>query len=52
MSTNYVAVQWNRQKRLYDLVLVGGLGLYLAVSVSPGYSRLVFPTVQGVCDEL
>jgi nitrite reductase/ring-hydroxylating ferredoxin subunit/DMSO/TMAO reductase YedYZ heme-binding membrane subunit len=29
MSISYVAVQWNRQKRIYDLVLAGGLGLYL-----------------------
>jgi nitrite reductase/ring-hydroxylating ferredoxin subunit/DMSO/TMAO reductase YedYZ heme-binding membrane subunit len=29
MSIAYQAVQWNRQKRLYDLVLVGGVALYL-----------------------
>ncbi len=29
MSIAYQAVQWNRQKRIYDLVLVGGLGVYL-----------------------
>jgi nitrite reductase/ring-hydroxylating ferredoxin subunit/DMSO/TMAO reductase YedYZ heme-binding membrane subunit len=29
MSIAYQAVQWNRQKRIYDLVLVGGLGIYL-----------------------
>lgn len=29
MSVEYKAVQWNRQKRIYDLVLVGGGALYL-----------------------
>ncbi len=29
MSLQYQAVQWNRQKRLYDAVLVGGVALYL-----------------------
>jgi len=29
MSVEYKAVQWNRQKRIYDFVLVGGVALYL-----------------------
>jgi len=29
MSIRYQAVQWNRQKRLYDLVLVGAVAAYL-----------------------
>ncbi len=29
MSLQYQAVQWNRQKRLYDAVLIGGVALYL-----------------------
>jgi len=29
MSVAYQAVQWNRQKRIYDFVLVGGVALYL-----------------------
>lgn len=29
MSIRYQAVQWNRQKRLYDLVLVGAVAVYL-----------------------
>lgn len=29
MSLNYRAVGWNRQKRLYDWTLVGGVALYL-----------------------
>jgi nitrite reductase/ring-hydroxylating ferredoxin subunit/DMSO/TMAO reductase YedYZ heme-binding membrane subunit len=29
MGVEYRAVQWNRQKRVYDLVLAGGVGLFL-----------------------
>lgn len=29
MSVNYTAIQWNRQKKFYDLALVGGVALYL-----------------------
>jgi nitrite reductase/ring-hydroxylating ferredoxin subunit/DMSO/TMAO reductase YedYZ heme-binding membrane subunit len=29
MSVEYNAVEWNRQKRIYDFVLIGGVGLYL-----------------------
>ena len=31
MSIQYQAVQWNRQKRIYDAVLVGGVAAYLLV---------------------
>src|SRR5512147_2201323 len=30
MGVEYRAVQWNRQKRVYDFVLVGGVASYLA----------------------
>lgn len=30
MGVEYRAVQWNRQKRVYDFVLVGGVAIYLA----------------------
>src|SRR6266498_1115708 len=29
MGLDYSAVQWNRQKRIYDLVLAGGVGTFL-----------------------
>src|SRR6059036_3561498 len=29
MALEYSAVQWNRQKRIYDIVLVGGVGAFL-----------------------
>ena len=31
MSSQYQAVQWNRQKRIYDLLLISGVALYLVV---------------------
>ena len=31
MGVEYRAVQWNRQKKLYDAVLIGGVAVYLAV---------------------
>ncbi|MEM1206170.1 MAG: Rieske 2Fe-2S domain-containing protein [Acidobacteriota bacterium] len=36
MSVSYQAVGWNRQKRIYDLVLAGGIVLYLGVFVGLG----------------
>src|SRR5262249_49500640 len=29
MSVEYVSVQWNRQKRIYDTVLIAGVAMYL-----------------------
>src|SRR5882762_6124951 len=31
MGVEYVSVQWNRQKKLYDAVLVGGVAIYLVL---------------------
>jgi hypothetical protein len=31
MSVQYQAIGWNRQKRIYDLVLVSGVVFYLAI---------------------
>ena len=31
MGLNYIAVQWNRQKKLYDAVLVVGVAAYLVI---------------------
>src|SRR5215470_17610128 len=36
MSVQYQAIGWNRQKRLYDLTLAAGVGLYLALFVILG----------------
>lgn len=37
MSVSYRAVQWNRQKKVYDLTLAGGVVLYLAVFLGAGF---------------
>ncbi len=43
MSIAYQAVQWNRQKRIYDFVLVGGVAVFL---VAFGVvTKLLFPLV-------
>ena len=36
MSVQYSAVQWNRQKKIYDSVLAAGVVLYLALFVGAG----------------
>jgi len=43
MGVEYQAVQWNRQKRLYDAVLVGGVAAYLVTFSA--LSKLLFPRV-------
>ncbi len=43
MSEHYSAVQWNRQKRLYDFILIGGVAVYLALFAS--VTELWFPDV-------
>lgn len=43
MGVEYSAVQWNRQKRIYDLLLAGGIGLFL---ISFGVlTKIQFPYV-------
>src|SRR5215467_6890421 len=41
MSHRYQAIGWNRQKRVYDLVLASGIALYLTLFIS--VSALLFP---------
>ena len=41
MSHPYQAIAWNRQKRIYDVVLVAGVTLYLTLFV--GISAFLFP---------
>ena len=43
MSVDYVAVQWNRQKRWYDAVLAGAVLVFLALFI--GVSKALFPLV-------
>ena len=39
MSVTYAPVKWNRNKRIYDLVILGGIGAYLAVFLLVGQLR-------------
>jgi len=41
MSHQYQAIAWNRQKRVYDLVLAAGVTLYLTLFI--GVSAFLFP---------
>src|SRR5215468_10810297 len=43
MGVEYRAVQWNRQKKIYDGILLGGVALYLALF--GGITKLLFPLV-------
>ena len=43
MSVKYQAVQWNRQKRIYDFAMVGGVALYLLVFGA--VTEILFPFV-------
>jgi len=39
MSVQYRAVQWNRQKRIYDAIPVGSMLLFVAVFVAVQFLR-------------
>src|ERR1051325_9132973 len=43
MGVEYVAVQWNRQKKLYDAVLVAGVAAYLVTFSA--LTKVLFPRV-------
>jgi hypothetical protein len=43
MGLEYSAVQWNRQKRVYDFVLVGGVGAFLILFGA--LTKVLFPFV-------
>jgi sulfoxide reductase heme-binding subunit YedZ len=43
MGVEYVSVQWNRQKKFYDTVLIGGVAAYLAIFGV--LTRMLFPHV-------
>jgi len=37
MSVQYQAIGWNRQKKIYDTVLVSGVAVYLILFVAVGF---------------
>jgi hypothetical protein len=41
MSVQYVAVGWNRQKRIYDALLAGGAAIYVGLFI--GIGAVAFP---------
>jgi nitrite reductase/ring-hydroxylating ferredoxin subunit/DMSO/TMAO reductase YedYZ heme-binding membrane subunit len=43
MGVQYISVQWNRQKRIYDAVLIGGVAVYLGIFGV--LSKALFPYV-------
>lgn len=50
MSVGYVAVQWNRTKRIYDAVVAVAVVLYLGMFYFVG--RLSFRGTHGISDEI
>ncbi len=38
MSLSYEAVQWNRQKKIYDRLLLAGVAVYLGLFVGAGFA--------------
>jgi nitrite reductase/ring-hydroxylating ferredoxin subunit/DMSO/TMAO reductase YedYZ heme-binding membrane subunit len=50
VSTRYSAVKWNRNKRVYDCVVVCGIVLYLGLFVLIG--KLAWPGDSGISDEV
>lgn len=50
MSVQYSPVKWNRNKRLYDSVLLSGILLYLVLFVLAG--KLAWPGNSGISDEV
>ncbi|MBL8874607.1 MAG: ferric reductase-like transmembrane domain-containing protein [Phycisphaerae bacterium] len=50
MSTGYVAVQWSRQKRVYDASIAIGIALYLGAFV--GVSKVLWQGAHGISDEV
>ncbi|OWY71669.1 (2Fe-2S)-binding protein [cyanobacterium TDX16] len=50
MSVGYVAVQWNRHKRVYDVLVAGGVVAFLVVFI--GVGKLVFRGDEAISDPI
>jgi len=46
MAVSYRAVQWNRQKKIYDAILLGGVAAYLALFVGLGFALHPEATIE------
>lgn len=54
MSISYTTVQWNRHKKIYDAVLLSGVGLYIVVFLTVGkvIGLSVRPGAAAISDEI
>jgi DMSO/TMAO reductase YedYZ heme-binding membrane subunit/nitrite reductase/ring-hydroxylating ferredoxin subunit len=50
VSVQYAAVTWNRNKRIYDSVIVAGVVSYIAMFVA--ITKLIAPESHGISDEV
>jgi nitrite reductase/ring-hydroxylating ferredoxin subunit/DMSO/TMAO reductase YedYZ heme-binding membrane subunit len=50
MSVGYVAVQWNRHKRIYDRIVASGVAAFLVIFVGAG--KLAFTGSEAVSDPI
>jgi DMSO/TMAO reductase YedYZ heme-binding membrane subunit/nitrite reductase/ring-hydroxylating ferredoxin subunit len=50
MSARYVAVKWNRNKRLYDGMLLAGISIYLTLFI--GIGKIAWRGEQAIGDEV
>ncbi len=48
MSLSYEAVQWNRQKKIYDRLMLAGVALYLGLFVGAGFALHPDATAEAV----
>jgi sulfoxide reductase heme-binding subunit YedZ len=46
MSAQYRAISWNRQKKLYDLVVVSGVAIYLGLFIGIGDALFPYVTAE------
>ena len=46
MTHQYQAIAWNRQKRVYDIVLVAGVTLYLTLFIGVSAAHFSFPMLR------
>ena len=46
MSHPYQAIGWNRQKRVYDLLLLAGIASYLTIFIALGNLSFPFATAE------
>lgn len=48
MSLSYQAVQWNRQKKIYDRLMLAGVGLYLGLFIGVGFASHPDATIEAL----